>query len=299
MTNLELIKDLYKPYRITKKNKCTIIESMDGTFVIKKKTQNNIKKIFSYLDSRNFSSHPVLVDDTRDEINIYEYVDDSDYPIDQKSIDMIKTVADLHSRTVYTKEVTSDKYKEIYDNIETNLKYYENEYSKLAASIEDEVFMSPSHYLFIRNYSKLNNQIAFCKSELNKWYENIKNKREIRICTIHNNLSLNHFCKKDRDILISWDNATEDTPILDIYKLYLNDGIKLNFKSILSEYLKSFALEDDELKLLLILLAMPEEIVFDKSELTSCKNLTAILDKTLKAEELIRPYYLVDDEVQK
>ena len=37
MNSLDLITKLYKPYRITKKGKCTIINSMDGDFVIKEK----------------------------------------------------------------------------------------------------------------------------------------------------------------------------------------------------------------------------------------------------------------------
>lgn len=299
MTSLELITDLYKPYRITKKLKCTIIESMDGTFVVKPKCGKNFKEIFNYLDSRNFYNHPKIVDYSRSDIDVFEYAENSDYPIEQKSIDMIKVVAALHSNTNYTKEVTEDKYKEIYDGIKNNLEYYKKEYATFASKIEDEVFMSPSHYLFMRNYSKLNNQIAFCEKELDKWYETIKNKKEIRICTIHNNLSLDHFCKKDNDILISWDHTTQDTPILDIYKLYINEGANLNFKSVLSAYLKAFSLEDDELKLLLILLAMPKEIIFKTREFDSCKSISNALDLIYKTEELIKPYYLVDNEVQK
>lgn len=285
MNSIELIKDLYKPYRITKKLKCTIIESMDGTFVIKPKNNKRLKEVFNYLDMREFYNHPKLVDDTRSDVNLFEYIEDFEYPREQKSIDMIKVVASLHSKTAYKKEITEDKYKEIYDNIKNNLEYYKGEYSKLADIIEEEVFMSPSHYLFIRNYSKLNNQISFCENKLDKWYESVKNKKEFRICTIHNNLSLSHFCKKDKEALISWDNTEQDSPILDIYKLYRNEGLNLNFKSILSNYLDCFPLEDEELKLLLILLAMPQNITFEKNEFESCKKTSKVLDLVYKTEE--------------
>lgn len=299
MTSLDLIKDLYKPYRITKKSKCTIIESMDGTFVIKDKCDKDLKSIFNYLDSRDFYNHPVLVDNTRGDIDLFEYVEDTDYPIEQKSVDMIKTVASLHSKTCYSKEVTEDKYKEIYENIKNNIDFYKKEYSKYADTFENEVFMSPSHYLFMRNISKLNNQIIFCEKELNKWYESIKNKKEIRVCTLHGNLSLSHFLKKEKEVLISWNHTVQDTPVLDLYNFFIDEGININSKSLLSSYLDCFHLDDEELKLLFILLAMPRKIEFTHDEFSSCKNLSNILDSIYKTEELIRPYYLIDDEVQK
>lgn len=299
MTSLELVTDLYKPYRITKKMKCTIIESMDGTFVVKAKSNKDLNSIFNYLDSRDFYNHPKLVDSSRTDIDIFEYIEDSEYMSNQKIIDLIKVVASLHSKTTYTKEITEDKFKEIYETINDNLIYYEKKYDNLVSNIEEEVFMSPSHYLFIRNYSKLKNNLAFCKKELDKWYDLVNGKREMRICTIHNNLSLSHFCKKDKEVLISWNNVTQDTPLLDIYKLYLNEGMNVNFNTVLSTYLKIYPLESDELKLLLILIAMPVEINIDGDEFNSCKELSRIFDSIYRSEQLIRPYYLVDDEIQK
>ena len=67
---------------------------------------------------------------------------------------------------------------------------------------------------------------------------------------------------------------------------------------ILETYLKEFPLDEDELKLLLILLALPKEITFSKDELSSCKELSKYLDNIYKTEELIRPYYLVDDKIK-
>lgn len=298
MNSLDIINRLYKPYRIIKKSKCTIIESMDGTFVMKPKNSKDLKEEFKYLDSRGFYYHPKIVDDSRNDFTLLEYIEDTDYPSEQKCVDMASIIASLHSKTSYIKDVTEDKYKEIYDNIKSNLTYYRDLYLKYTTQIEEEIFMSPSHYLFIRASSKLINQIKFCENELDKWYELVKNKKEYRISTIHNNLSLAHFCKSDKSALISWDNITKDSPILDIYKFYLNDGDKLNFKKILETYLKESPLDEDELKLLLILLALPKEITFSKDELSSCKELSKYLDNIYKTEELIRPYYLVDDKIK-
>ena len=298
MNSLEIVNKLYKPYRITKLSKCTLIDSLDGSFIIKPKGDKNIQDIYNYLKSRGFNAFPEIIDESRSDINIFEYIHGFEYPKEQKALDMIKLVSILHSKTSYEKTVTEDKYKEIYDNINNNLDYYKNEYNRYVDEFENEVFMCPSHYLFIRNSSKLLNQIAFCKSKLDDWYESVKDKKTSRVALIHNNLNLNHFIKGEKEVLISWDKAISDTPILDIYGLYQIEALNLEFKSLIEIYKKHYPLEKEEFDLLLIMLCMPRNITFKNNEFLSCKSIQKELDYVFKTEELVRPYYLKDDEKQ-
>lgn len=296
MNSLELINKLYKPYKITKKNSVTIIESMDGKFVVKEKCKKNVKDLFSYLYSRNFNYFPNLIDNSRSNVDIYEYIEDVSYPKDQKAIDMIRIVADLHNKTSYQKEVREDKYKEIYDNIKGNLDYYKNKYTKMVDAIEEKVFMSPSEYLYIRNSSKLMNQIAFVENKLDDWYDMVKDNHETRVSIVHNNLALDHFIRNEKGILVSWDKAVIDSPILDIYNLYKKEALNVEFGSILKEYFKNSNLQEDEKHLLLILLCMPPDIEFKTNEFDSIKSISASLDYVFKTEFLVRPYYTINDK---
>lgn len=296
MNSLELVNKLYKPYRITKQGSSTIIESMDGKFVVKPKGKQNVKELFSYLTIRNFQEFPKLVDDTRSDIDIYEYVEDAKYPKDQKAIDMIKTVADLHAKTSYNKEVREDKYKEIYDTIKGNLAFYKEKYANMVSAIEEEIFMSPSHYLFIRNSSKLFSEIAFCEDKLDEWYDLVKDKRETRVSVVHNNLALEHFLKSDRSALISWNKAGIDSPVLDFYNFYEKEALEIEFGTVLKEYLKKMDLSEDERSLLFILLCMPKDIDLEDDEFKSCEAVSSLYDYIYRTEWLVRPYYSVDDE---
>ena len=295
MNSLEIVNKMYKPYRITKKGACTIIESTEGKYVIKEKREKNIKELQNYLLSRGFNNFPKVIDFSRSDIDIYEYLEDINYPKEQKAEDMIKVIANLHSKTVYTKEVREDKYKEIFDTIDNNLKFYKNKYEELIQKIENERFMRPSHYMFIRNSSKLLNQIEFCEKELTKWYDEVKDKRDTRVSIIHNNLSLEHFIRNKDEYLISWNNYIKDNPILDIYTLYQKEIFNVEFGSILKEYLKRFPLEKEELNLLLILLCMPKDIEFTDDEFESCKKVSTFLDYVFKTESLVRPYYTIEN----
>ena len=269
--SIDVLKKIYKPYRYTKKGNTTIIYSTSGDFVIKEENKN-IKELYSYLKSRNFDNFPNILDDSRKNINVYEYLNDTSYPKEQRANDLINLVTKLHYKTSFFKDVTEDKYKEIYDSILSNIRYLNERYDLYFDSFFKEVYNSPSHYLFQRNYTKLKNNLKFCENELNNWYYIVKSKKNVRVAVIHNNLSLSHFIKSDKDYLISWNNSCIDSPIIDIVKFYKKEYFDINFDNLLKTYLNNFKLNNDEKKLLFVLLTLPDEIIFDKDEFKSCLN---------------------------
>ena len=52
--SIDILKKIYKPYKYTLKNSCTLLESTTGNIIIKEKGKTNIKELYSYLQSRNF-----------------------------------------------------------------------------------------------------------------------------------------------------------------------------------------------------------------------------------------------------
>ena len=288
--SLDVLKSIYKPYRYTLKGSVTIMETTSGTFVIKDKV-NNLSEIFLYLKSRNFNNFPKLIDNSRDGVNVFEYIEDTRMPKEQKAEDLIDLVSNLHNKTSYFKDVTEDEFKSVYDNILNNLSYLDETYDNYYNEFFNEIMMSPSHYLFMRNFSKVKGCIKFCHDELDKWYDMVKNEHKTRVSLVHNNLSLDHFIKSDQDYLISWEHARVDSPVLDLINFYHNEFFDLNFEEIFKKYMQSFNLNDSERKLLFIMISTPPEIKFLKNEFTSSLNIRKQLDYIYKTENLIRPYY--------
>lgn len=283
------IKETYKPYRFTIKGKCLIINTTSGSFVIKHEDKD-IKKLFNYLKSRGFYNYPRINDGPRPDEIVYEYLEDNYLPNEQKGLDLANLVSVLHHKTTFYKEVTQDKYNNIYENIKSNIEYldayYHNEYQRMFK----EVYHSPSHYLFVINYSKIKKSLDFCGRELESWYQLVKDKTSQRVALVHNNLSLNHYIKNDNEYLISWEKYKIDTPVLDLVKFYQNNYLDLSFDSILAKYLGNYPWQEDEKKLFNILKALPPKIEFDK--LTEFKQTQVIrekLDYIFKTEKLIRP----------
>lgn len=293
--SLEVLKSIYKPYRYTIKGKVTLLETTSGDFIIKPKNKE-IPELYSYLLSRNFDNFPELIDASRSDVNVYAYLEGTKMPDEQKCDDLIDLIASLHNKTSYFKEVSEDTYKAIYEDIDGNISYLKNYYDTMYEINFKEIYMRPSTYLFMRNYSKINDGLDFCKRELDEWYEIVKNESKIRVSVLHNNLELDHFIKSNKDYLISWDNYKIDTPILDIVNLYKKEYLKINFEEALARYMSLYPLLEHEKKLLFILIALPNEIKEEKREFDRCKEIRKNLDYIFKTEDLIRPYYSTQEE---
>ena len=290
--SLEILKAIYKPYRYTIKGKTTILETTSGDFIIKPKNKD-MNELYNYLTNRGFINFPKIIDASRDEVNVFEYVEDTKLPKEQKCEDLIELIASLHNKTSYFKEVSSDKFKTIYEDIKSNINYLTNYYNTLYEIGFNEDYESPSNYLLLRNYYKLDASLKYAEKELDEWYFLVTSENKIRVATLHNNLELNHL--RDNK-LISWDNYIIDTPVIDIVKLYKKEWNNIEFSEILSRYMYKFPLLDYEKKLLFILITLPPESKKSNNEFERCQNVSNLIDYVFKTEELIRPYNTHDEE---
>ncbi len=292
--SIEVLKKIYKPYKYTIIGKALILNTTSGDLVIKEKNDKNIKELYNYLASRNFNSFPPLIDDTRAEINVFTYEKDTLMPKEQKALDLIDLIASLHNKTTYYKTVTVDSFKEIYDNINSNIEYLKNYYESLYNNLKHEIYMSPASYLLMRNISKILEALAFSKRELDKWFDLVKTSEKKRVSLIHNNLEINHFIKNEQDYLISWEKSRVDSPIMDLINFYHKEYFNVNFAILWERYLEKVSLTEDEKKLFYIIIALPKEINLNDTEFNSCKIVRELLDYLYITENLIRPYYTVE-----
>ena len=88
---MKKISEIFNPRKITISGKSKIVDTEDGSFVIKKKNKD-IRALYNYLNSRSFTSYPELVDELDDEY-VYKVVSEPEIPIEQKSLDMAKALA--------------------------------------------------------------------------------------------------------------------------------------------------------------------------------------------------------------
>lgn len=288
--------DLFKKYSIvpTKyefyKN-VTIVNTNDSKYVIKEKNREDKTPIFNYLNSRSFDYYPKILSDNDDNYEITEYIEQVDMPNSQKMSDMIDLVALLHSKTTHYEEIDEEDYKEIYEDVNNNIAYLYSYYTDLIAISENSIYMSPSQYMLSLNISKILGALNFCKDEIDKWYEIVKEKRKQRLVVLHNNLDLSHFIKNKNPYLISWNKAKIDIPIFDLYKLYRRHSLNYDFSEMFRKYEHSYPLLEEEKKLFFILISLPDKLEYSSSEYQTCNNISNIIESLARTENFISPYY--------
>lgn len=274
-----------KPIGYKRYDKVTIINTKEDRLVIKEKTND----IYEYLNSRGFNYYPKLLKE-EDKYQIFEYIDGINMPEEQKILDMISLVSILHNKTTYYKNVDSDTYKQIYEDINNNIEHLRNYYNDLITLVENKVYPSPSELVLENNISKIFACLNYSKGELDKWLELVKNKTKQRYVLLHNNLSLDHYIRNENSYLISWNKAKIDIPIFDLYKLYKKYALNFDFESILKRYEKTYPLLEEEKKLLFILITLPNKIEFNQTEYDNTILVTNMIETIYKTEKLLEEY---------
>lgn len=262
------------------KNKSIICE---GEYFLKT-TNRDLRSLFDYLDKRNFDNYPKLLSIDERQIKT-EYIKDDNS--ERKDIPLIETISLLHYKTSHYKDVSRNKYKEIYEKIDNNIDYLMNYYNKVMNNIEKKIYYSPSEYLLARNFSIIISSLNYSKKELDSWYLIVENKRKERVAIVHNNLKTEHLLRSDKDYLINWDKYLVDTPIIDLYKFYINEGNNLDFIELFNIYQEGFNLKPEEIKLLFILMSIPKKIEFLDNERISTYNIKKILDMLYRTREIV------------
>ena len=230
MTKDELLKSLdIKTQSIRKLKSQTVI---NNKYIYKQMTRKS--DLYDYLLTRNFNYFPKSYSKVGDEIELMDYINSKDIPKEQRLEDLIYITSILHLNTSFDKVIDIDKIKEIYENTTQKLEYINKYYLDKQNEIEEEIYMSPSNYLLIRNISTLYKSIDLSKYYLDKWYSIVKDNTNIRYSFIHGNLKDNNILEDDNIYLISWDKSRIDFPIIDLEILYKNNYLDINIDTILS-----------------------------------------------------------------
>lgn len=283
MNKKELLEYLgIKPQSIKKLGSATIITAGNKKYAMKK--NNRKADSFDYLQTRNFNNFPKVYSKLHDEIELMDYIEESQTPKEQKLQDLVYLDSMLHTKTTFYKDVDDDYIKKIYEQIIEKQNTMYRYYSELHNMIELEVYMSPANYLLIRNISIIYLALNESRKYIDKWYSIVTESHKVRYAYIHGNLEESHLIEGNNLYFISWDRSRIDLPIYDIETFYRKSFIDIGIREILEIYESKYPLKKEEKYLLIALLLIPEKIDITIKEYYKVKkvtNLILYLDKTL------------------
>lgn len=276
------------PKTIKKINKSFFVDTGNSRYILKRR-DSSVDKKFNYLLSRGFNYFPGH--SAIKNYDIYEYIEESAVSEEEKLDEMVDLMALLHMKTTRYKTIDLDDYKIIYEDIAKKLEYLNNYYMSLNDLIDNEIYMSPSHYLLALNISKIYSALSFCRNELDNWYDMIKESKKQRVSLTHNNLDLSHIIVGKHPYLISWEKSKVDMPVNDLLTLYNKYVNETDFSILLNNYQKRYPLRQEELKLFFIKISIPEKLEFKDDELENTRLVNEVLRKLKEGDKIIRPYY--------
>ncbi len=276
-----------EPIHIRYENNLKIIETNEGTFVIK--VRKNNKDIYNYLRSHNFNNYILPLTNNNEPYEIYPYIyEEKMITNNDKATSLIYNLSLLHAKTTIYEEINLDKIKEIYENNMKELDNLEKYYHDLHDYIENKEYMSPEEYLLIRNITLIYNSIIFSKEKFKSWYEKKSIMKKERQAFLHMNLSLkNYLITPEHHYFINWDNSTQDIPVYDLLNFIKNDYQLLEIKSLYNLYQSKYQYTEEEKLLFFALISKPWKITFKNNHYNNTLEVQKLLDYITKGSNLV------------
>jgi len=258
-----------KKYKMVGKTK--ILYTDNGTYCLKPKERKDINKVIDYLKTKQFNNILDFRSDDCDEYEITDYIEEIEVPKEEKAMEAIYLISMLHNKTTFYKNISLDEVKCFYEEHINKIKDIRNYIDNLCYMYDNNLFPSPSEYIFLRNVTLLYNSLDYSKHYINKWYEIMKNKSSRRIVMNHNNLDLSHLLIGKNPYLINWNNAILAPPVVDLCTFFKKNYQDINIQSLLGVYTSKYQLLQEEYFLLFALLLLPEKIELTEIEIENTR----------------------------
>lgn len=188
-----------------------------------------------------------------------------------------KILAYLHNHSFYNIKVNKEYFKKIYKDtfqiIQERMAYY----NQIMNDYEVIEYKSPSQWLFVLNYYRLDKSLQESLVSLRRFMNKVEDFHVIRVCLTYKHFDYDHIFLKNKK-LISIDNLQIDIPIYDIYDVYHKlPDILFDLDCFSEYYLNSVFLNEEEKILLCTLLKIVPIIYLDDNEINNIIKLSRLL----------------------
>jgi spore coat protein YsxE len=178
-----------------------------------------------------------------------------------------RDLAQMHRKSLKEFEVKEEEAARYYEMIKKQWEAKREFLQSYVETCEDEWYMSPFQLQFCTYFHETMQAYWFAQTQLEKWYEKIKETKKWRIAVVHGNASLSHYLydEKGNGYFLSFERARMDAPLSDVlqfFQKYLRTYPVMCDECVnwFFEYERIFTVRDEEMALFLSHLAQPEMI---------------------------------------
>ncbi|MBE6124295.1 MAG: hypothetical protein E7184_01985 [Erysipelotrichaceae bacterium] len=264
------------------------IKAKQGSYFLKYVTSSSLENIINKLAMLHIDTFNYIIKNnwgyyvtSNDDISFILSNSIEEDNVDAKEIKMkmfINKIANLHSKSFFTLDVSKDFFIETFEFIENKLIDVSSYLEQLMEMIEKEDYKSPFEWMFVLNYGYLKSCMDKSYDYLQKFKTSCENKTSIRMVLAYLNFDYSHILVK-KEKIISIENMVNAPPIYDIVDM-IDKGYSNNFdlSSVLEQYHKVFPLQEYEKMWLLALLFIPKVNFNYYSDIDLIKQLIDILE---------------------
>lgn len=188
-----------------------------------------------------------------------------------------ETLAYLHNNSFFNYNVSHDFFDHQMHDITKIIGERRAYYQKIMSNFEVMEYRSPSGWMYVLNYYRIEECLANAEAYLTKYQEYVMHRDTIRLCLIYNNFNYQHILMKQRK-LISIDRITIDICIYDLYNMYQQvPDLLFDLDSVSHYYLDKVSLYPEEKLLLSCLLCIVPYIELEKDEVKNIVKMSRLL----------------------
>lgn len=215
--------------------------------------------VFDYLKSRNFLGFlKPLKDDGSCEIYIFQ---EDNVPFQDKAKDLILLLSLLHTKTTTYEKVVFADCEKFYQEIASKINFQMEYYLKLQEQFENNVYMAPDEYLFMRNASIFYRNLRKSREYLDLWLDFLKKEENRRVVFLQGSPTFFNFVDLEKPYFRDFSLSKRGCVVYDFLFFYKRFYEDVEMVSLFRLYQKNFYFDEGEKYLFYALLLFNDNVV--------------------------------------
>jgi spore coat protein YsxE len=176
-----------------------------------------------------------------------------------------RDLARIHQKSLTEIEIKEEELARYYEMMRKRLEKQKEFLQSYIETCENEWYMSPFQLQVCTYFHETMQAYWFAQTQLEKWYEKMKETKKWRVAVVHGNASLSHYVydEKGNGYFLSLERSHVAPPLAELlrfFRQYLRTYPVMCDECVswFVEYEQSFPVQEAELSLFLCYLAQPE-----------------------------------------
>jgi spore coat protein YsxE len=227
---------------------------------------------------------PWISDETKEERN-------------ERHLQLFRDLAQIHRKSLKEIEIKEEGLTNYYNSIKERQEKQREFLQSYIETCENEWYMSPFQLQFCTYFHETMQACWFSQTQLEKWYEKMRETKKWRVAVVHGKASLSHYVydQKGNGYFLSLERSHVAPPLSDLLSFlrkYLRTYPVMCDECVnwFVEYQQSFPIQEEEMALFLSYLAQPEMIYRIVYQYV---NKSKKMDERRQVSQLQKAYWLM------